>query len=129
MMDNNEKKLLYTKEHEWLRIEGNCAYIGITNHAQGELGDIIFVELPDENEVFEKMEVFGTLEAVKTVADLFTPVSCKILEINNALEDKSELINKDPYNQGWIIKAEILNNDELDELMSYEEYNKMINNG
>ena len=129
MMDNNEKKLLYTKEHEWLRIEGNCAYIGITNHAQGELGDIIFVELPDENEVFEKMEVFGTLEAVKTVADLFTPVSCKILEINSSLEDKSELINKDPYNQGWIIKAEILNNDELDELMSYEEYNKMINNG
>ena len=128
-MDNNEKKLLYTKEHEWLRIEGNCAYIGITNHAQSELGDIIFVELPDENEVFEKMEVFGTLEAVKTVADLFTPVSCKILEINSSLEDKSELINKDPYNQGWIIKAEILNNDELDELMSYEEYNKMINNG
>jgi len=122
------EKLLFTKEHEWIRVVGNTATVGITNFAQSELGDIIFVELPDIEEAFDSNDVFGTIEAVKTVADLFMPVSSKILEINSLIEDEPEKINKDAEGDGWIVKIEIENLEELDALLTREEYNQLINN-
>ena len=122
---NNEKELLYTKEHEWLKIEDNIAYVGITNHAQSELGDIIFVEFPQVGDKFNSNDVFGTIEAVKTVADLFMPVNSEIIEINEILENEPEKINSDPYNDGWIVKVKLSDNNN-DDLLSYEEYNKLI---
>ena len=122
---NNEKELLYTKEHEWLKIEDNIAYVGITNHAQSELGDIIFVEFPQVGDKFNSNDVFGTIEAVKTVADLFMPVNSEIIEINEMLENEPEKINSDPYNDGWIVKVKLSDNNN-DDLLSYEEYNKLI---
>ena len=101
---SNESNFLFTKEHEWLNIDGNEAKIGITNFAQGELGDIVFVELPEVGDSFDKDEVFGTIEAVKTVADLFMPVSGEVVSINSNIEDNPELINSKPFNDGWIIK-------------------------
>ena len=122
---NNEKELLYTKEHEWVKIEDNIAYVGITNHAQSELGDIIFVEFPEVGDKFNSNDVFGTIEAVKTVADLFMPVNSEIIEINEILENEPEKINTDPYNDGWIVKVKLSDNNN-DDLLSYEEYNKLI---
>ena len=122
---NNEKELLYTKEHEWVKIEDNIAYVGITNHAQSELGDIIFVEFPEVGDSFNSNDVFGTIEAVKTVADLFMPVNSEIIEINEMLENEPEKINSDPYNDGWIVKVKLSDNNN-DDLLSYEEYNKLI---
>ena len=122
---NNEKELLYTKEHEWVKIEDNIAYVGITNHAQSELGDIIFVEFPEVGDKFNSNDVFGTIEAVKTVADLFMPVNSEIIEINEMLENEPEKINTDPYNDGWIVKVKLSDNNN-DDLLSYEEYNKLI---
>jgi len=122
---NNEKELLYTKEHEWVKIEDNIAYVGITNHAQSELGDIIFVEFPEVGDKFDSNDVFGTIEAVKTVADLFMPVNSEIIEINEILENEPEKINTDPYNDGWIVKVKLSDNNNND-LLSYEEYNKLI---
>ena len=122
---NNEKELLYTKEHEWVKIEDNIAYVGITNHAQSELGDIIFVEFPEVGDSFNSNDVFGTIEAVKTVADLFMPVNSEIIEINEMLENEPEKINTDPYNDGWIVKVKLSDNNN-DDLLSYEEYNKLI---
>ena len=120
------ENLLYTKEHEWIKVEGEFAYIGITNYAQGELGDIIFVELPDTNDEFNANDVFGTIEAVKTVADLFMPVSSSIVEINDALEDEPELINSSPEEKGWIVKIKITNKSDLDDLLSYNQYKDLI---
>ena len=118
--------LKYTKEHEWVKVDGVTATIGITDHAQGELGDIIFVEFPDIDQEIEKDEPFGTIEAVKTVADLFAPISGKVTEINEDLEDSPESVNSDPYGEGWIVKVSIVDAGELDELMTPEQYGDLI---
>ena len=120
------KELKYTKDHEWLRIEGNNAYVGITEFAQGELGDIVFVDVDRQGEVLEKEEVFGSVEAVKTVSDLFMPINGKVLLFNKKLEDEPELINFDPYGEGWVIKIAILDIDELDELLDASEYKELV---
>lgn len=120
------ENLKYTKDHEWIRVEGDEAYIGITDFAQGELGDIVFVEVETEGESLDKEEAFGTIEAVKTVSDLFMPISGEVLEFNAALEDAPELINSDPFSKGWIIKVKIADASELDDLMSSEEYQALI---
>ena len=122
------EKLLFTKEHDWIRVVGNTATVGITDFAQSELGDIIFVELPEIEEEFNSNDVFGTIEAVKTVADLFMPVSAKILKINNSIEDEPEKINKDAEGVGWIVEIEIQNLEELDSLLPRQEYDQLINN-
>jgi glycine cleavage system H protein len=119
-------QLKYTNEHEWISVEGDVATVGITSFAQGELGDIVFVEIETEGETLEKGETFGTIEAVKTVSDLFMPVGGKVLEINPALEDSPELVNKDPFGAGWLIKISISNPAELDKLLSAEEYQAML---
>ena len=123
---NNEKDLLYTKEHEWIKIDEQYAYVGISNHAQSELGDIIFVELPSVGETFKTEDVFGTIEAVYTVADLFMPISGEIVEINENIDSTPEVINSSPYNDGWLVKIKILNNSEIDNLLSYESYQSII---
>ena len=123
----SRSNLLFTKEHEWLNIEGDEAKIGITNFAQSELGDIIFVELPEIGDIFNKGDVFGTIEAVKTVADLFMPISGEVVSINNNIEDEPELINSKPYEEGWIIKIKIKNTSEKDTLLSENKYNELIN--
>ena len=115
-------ELKYTKDHEWIKVEGNVATIGITDYAQGELGDIVYVEIEALDEELQKEEIFGSVEAVKTVSDLFLPVSGKITHINESLEDNPELINEDPYNKGWIIKMEIQTQSELDELLDADSY-------
>ena len=116
----------YTKDHEWLRIEGNEAYVGITHFAQSELGDIVFVDVDTEGESLEKEEVFGSVEAVKTVSDLFMPVNGEVLEFNENLEDNPELINSDPYGEGWIIKVSISDSSELEDLLSSEDYQNLV---
>ncbi len=118
--------LKYTQDHEWIRVDGDTAVVGITDFAQGELGDVVFVEIETEGEVLDKGETFGTVEAVKTVSDLFMPVGGKVAEVNEALADEPEVVNKDPYGGGWMIKVEIKDALELDDLMSAEEYEKMI---
>ena len=123
---NLPQNLKYTNEHEWISVEGDQAVIGITAFAQGELGDIVFVEIETEGEILEKGETFGTIEAVKTVSDLFMPVGGKVLEVNPALEDSPELVNKDAYGQGWLIKISISNRAELDELLSADEYQALL---
>ena len=120
-------KTYYTKDHEWLKVEGNVGYVGITNFAQNELGDIIFVEFPDVDDEFNKGDVFGTIEAVKTVADLYIPVDSKIIEINNNIEDKPELVNENPEEEGWLVKIELKNINDTEDLLSKEEYNKITN--
>ena len=120
------KELKYTKDHEWLRIEGNNAYVGITEFAQGELGDIVFVDVDTQGETLEKEEVFGSVEAVKTVSDLFMPINGEVLAFNKKLEDEPELINSDPYSEGWIIKIAISDVDELDELLDALEYKELV---
>ena len=119
-------ELKYTKDHEWIKVEGNVATIGITDYAQGELGDIVYVEIEALDEELQKEEIFGSVEAVKTVSDLFLPVSGKITHINESLEDNPELINEDPYNKGWIIKMEIQTPSELDELLDADSYQNLI---
>lgn len=121
-----KSELKYTKDHEWVKVEGNQAIIGITDYAQGELGDIVYVEVEALGENLQKEEIFGSVEAVKTVSDLFLPVSGKITELNEDLEDKPELINEDPYGKGWIIKMEIENSSELDELLNLDSYKELI---
>ena len=119
--------LQYTKGHEWVQIENGEATIGITDYAQGELGDIIFIEFPSEGDKFNAGDSIGTIEAVKTVADLFTPLSGEISEINLKLEDEPEAINKDPYESGWIIKLKNITNTEKSQLLTASEYKKYIN--
>ena len=119
-------ELKYTKDHEWVRVEGNQAIVGITDYAQGELGDIVYVEIEALGEDLKKEEIFGSVEAVKTVSDLFLPVSGTVTEVNEGLEDNPELINEDPYNKGWIIKMKIQNSSELEELLNSESYKELI---
>lgn len=116
------KDLKYTSDHEWVRIEGDVATVGITDFAQGELGDIVYVEVETVDENLDREEVFGTVEAVKTVSDLFTPLSGEIIEFNQSLEDEPEKVNSDPYGEGWMVKIRFSNPDELDDLLSAEEY-------
>ena len=118
--------LKYTKEHEWLKLEDDIAYVGITNFAQRELGDIVFVELPRKGEIFSSGDVFGTIEAVKTVADLYAPVSGEVLDINENLESSPELINSDSYNKGWIIKLKLNNINDLDSLLDSDAYKGIL---
>ena len=120
------KELKYSKDHEWLRVEGGNAYIGITEFAQGELGDIVFVDVDTEGEELEKEEVFGSIEAVKTVSDLFMPINGEILSFNKKLEDEPELINTDPYGEGWVIEIAISDVTELDELLDASEYQELV---
>ena len=120
------KELKYTKDHEWLRIEGDNAYVGITEFAQRELGDIVFVDVDTQGEELEKEEVFGSVEAVKTVSDLFMPISGEIVEVNENLEDNPELINTDPYENGWIIKIKLENSDDTNNLMDSSKYEDII---
>ena len=123
---NTPSELKYTKDHEWVKIEGNVATIGITDFAQGELGDIVFVDVDTVDDDLEAGEVFGSVEAVKTVSDLYLPVSGKISEFNDALEDQPELLNTDPYGQGWIIKVEMKDGFDASELLSAEQYQESL---
>jgi glycine cleavage system H protein len=118
--------LKYTEDHEWIRIEGDTAVVGITDFAQGELGDVVFVEIETEGEELEKGDTFGTVEAVKTVSDLFMPVGGEVTEVNEALADEPELVNKDPYGKGWMIKIQISDVSELNDLLSADDYKKMV---
>jgi len=120
------QNLKYTSEHEWISVEGEIATVGITSFAQGELGDIVFVEIETEGETLEKGDTFGTIEAVKTVSDLFMPVGGEVLEINPLLESSPELVNKDPYGEGWLIRISIADPAELDGLLSADEYQAML---
>ena len=119
-------ELKYTQDHEWVRVEGETAIIGVTDFAQGELGDVVFVEIETEGEHLGKGDTFGTVEAVKTVSDLFMPVGGQVVEVNPALADEPELVNKDPYITGWMIKVTMADTSELDELLTADDYRKMI---
>ena len=123
---NIPEELKYTKDHEWVRVEGEKATVGITDFAQNELGDIVFLEIETEGDEIGQGDVFGTIEAVKTVSDLFMPLSGKVLEKNPALEDQPELVNSDPYGEGWIIKIRVDNPAELDAVLSASGYKELI---
>jgi len=123
---NIPENLKYTKDHEWIRAEGDTGYVGITDFAQGELGDIVFIEIETVGETLKKEEVFGTIEAVKTVSDMFMPVGGEILEVNSALEESPDVVNKDPYGKGWMIKAKISDQAELDTLLTPEQYKALL---
>lgn len=123
---NFPENLKYTKDHEWVRVEGNTAYIGITDFAQGELGDIVYVEIETQGESLDKEQVFGTVEAVKTVSDLFMPVSGKVTEVNPKLQSNPEVVNKDPYGDGWMIKVDIKDTGDLGGLMSVADYKQLV---
>lgn len=119
-------ELKYTKDHEWVKVDGNVATVGITNFAQGELGDIVYVEIETEGEDLDAEEVFGTVEAVKTVSDLYMPLSGKVIEFNSELESNPEKVNEDPYGAGWMIKIEMSDSSQLDDLLSAEQYEEVI---
>lgn len=119
-------ELKYTNDHEWVRVEGNIGTIGVTDHAQGELGDVVYVDIADDLTELKSGETFGTIEAVKTVADLFAPVSGKVVEVNRALNDNPEVVNQDPYGNGWMVKIELSNPAELDALMDVEAYKALL---
>lgn len=123
---NVPANLKYTKDHEWIRVEGNEAYVGVTDFAQGELGDIVFIDINTVGETLNKEDVFGSIEAVKTVSDLFLPITGEILEFNEDLESSPEDVNTDPYGKGWMIKMAIGNPEELNDLLSAEEYLELI---
>ena len=123
---NIPEELKYTEEHEWVRIEDNIAVVGITDFAQGELGDIVYLEIDTLDSQIDSNEVFGTVEAVKTVSDLFLPVSGKIIEFNESLDSSPEDVNTDPYGNGWMVKIDIENIDELDNLLSADQYKELI---
>ncbi|MCS7076966.1 MAG: glycine cleavage system protein GcvH [Bacteroidia bacterium] len=118
--------LKYTSEHEWIRVEGNIGIVGITDFAQNELGDIVYVDIPVMGKTIAQNEIFGSIETVKVVSDLFSPVSGKVIEVNNTINDAPEKINKSPYHEGWLIKIEISNPDELNHLLTSEEYQKLL---
>ena len=118
--------LKYTNDHEWVKVEGDIATVGVTDFAQGELGDIVYVEVDTLDEELEREEVFGTVEAVKTVSDLFMPISGEVIEFNESLETNPEKVNEDPYEEGWMIKIKISNPSEIDELLSSEDYSNSI---
>ena len=123
---NFPEELKYTKDHEWLRVEEDNVYVGITDFAQGELGDIVFVDVDTEGEELEKEEVFGSVEAVKSVSDLFMPINGEVLAFNEKLEDEPQLINSDPYGEGWIIKISASDINELNSLLSAESYKELV---
>ena len=123
---NFPNNLKYSTDHEWVRVENNEAFIGITDFAQSELGEIVYVDVTCEGETLAKGDVFGSIEAVKTVSDLIIPIGGEIIEVNSELEDAPELVNKEPYGNGWIIKVEVENSEEVDSLMSAEEYQAFI---
>lgn len=123
---NFPQNLKYTHDHEWLKLEGNIGIIGVTDHAQSELGDVVYVDISEDLTEVHKGESFGTIEAVKTVADIFAPVSGKVLEINRNLNDNPEVVNKDPYGEGWIIKLELTNIDEANDLLDVDDYKALI---
>ncbi len=125
-MSRVPEELKYSKDHEWVRVEGDIAVVGITDYAQSELGDIVYVELPEVGTKVQKGDTVATVEAVKTAADVYSPVSGEVVEVNSSLEEHAELINKDPYGEGWIVKIKMSNPDELGELLSAEEYKKLI---
>ena len=124
---NFPENLKYTNEHEWIRIDGDAAYVGITDYAQEQLGDIVFVDVPTVGETLEAGEVFGTIEVVKTVSDLFLPVGGEVLEVNPALEEHPELVNQDPYGEGWLVRIRPTEIGELDDLLDAESYKQIIN--
>ena len=123
---NIPAELRYTKEHEWIRLEGNIATIGITDYAQGELGDIVFVELPNVGDQLDQMQAFGTIEAVKAVSDIYSPLSGKVTEVNSALDDEPMIINTDAYVAGWMIKLELTNASELEQMLTADGYRELI---
>ncbi|HOO13519.1 MAG TPA: glycine cleavage system protein GcvH [Candidatus Marinimicrobia bacterium] len=118
--------LKYTKDHEWARIEGAVAVVGITDYAQSQLGDVVYIDLPKVGDVVARGDVIGTIEAVKTVADIYSPVSGEIVAVNSALKDASELVNKDPYGEGWIASIKLSDSNELDSLLAPADYEKLI---
>ena len=118
--------LFFTKEHEWLKIDGDIAIVGISDFAQSELGDIVFVELPEINDNFTKDDVFGTIEAIKTVADLYSPISGEVVAVNDNIESSPETVNQEPYDNGWIVKLKIKNKDEIKTLLNPNEYKELI---
>ena len=122
---NVPENLFYTKDHEWIQIDDNIAIIGITDYAQGELGDIIFIEFPEIGAEFSQGDPMGTIEAVKTVADLYSPISGRVDEINSSLEDEPDMVNRDPYGGGWIVKLTSIPNDQSN-LLSFKEYKSLI---
>ncbi|MGO3050389.1 glycine cleavage system protein H [Staphylococcus casei] len=119
-------ELKYSKEHEWVKIEGNTVTIGITEYAQGELGDIVFVELPEVDDEINEGDTFGSVESVKTVSELYAPVSGKVIEANEGLEDSPEFVNESPFDKAWMVKVELSDQSQLDELLSAEQYSEMI---
>lgn len=123
---NFPSNLKYSKDHEWIRLEGNDAYIGITEFAQSELGDIVFVDIGTRGDTLDKEAVFGTIEAVKTVSDLFMPVGGKVMEVNSKIDTNPELVNKDPYGEGWLVKISVSSTADANMLMSADDYRKMI---
>ncbi|WP_438972272.1 glycine cleavage system protein GcvH [Polaribacter sp.] len=123
---NIPANLKYTKDHEWVKIEGNVATVGITDFAQGELGDIVYVDVDTLDDTVEEGEVFGSVEAVKTVSDLFMPLTGEVIEFNDALEDDPELVNSDPYEKGWMIKLEISDESQIEDLLNAEAYQSLI---
>tara|TARA_B100000900_G_C20567150_1_gene711629 strand:- start:334 stop:711 length:378 start_codon:yes stop_codon:yes gene_type:complete len=123
---NVPKDLKYTKDHEWVKIEDDIAIVGVTDFAQGELGDIVYVEVETVDEELDREEVFGTVEAVKTVSDLFMPISGEVVEFNESLEETPEKVNEDPYGEGWMIKIKITDSSELEDLLSPEDYESSI---
>lgn len=123
---NIPAELKYTKDHEWVRVEGDIATVGITDFAQSELGDIVYVEIETEGETLDAEEVFGSIEAVKTVSDLFMPISAEIIEFNADLESSPEIVNTDPYGKGWMVKIKISNSSQIDSLMNAEAYGSLI---
>ena len=123
---NIPSELKYTKDHEWIKVEGDILTVGITDFAQGELGDIVYVEVETVDETFEADEVFGTVEAVKTVSDLFLPVSGEIIEFNETLEDEPEKVNSDPYGEGWMVKIKMSDKSQLDDLLDAEDYKAIV---
>jgi glycine cleavage system H protein len=123
---NIPENLKYTKDHEWVRVEGSTGFIGVTDYAQGELGDIIYIDVTTIGETLSQGDTFGTIEAVKTVSDCYAPVSGKVLEFNSAINDNPAIVNQDPYGAGWIIKMEITNPSDLNNLLPAEEYKKLV---
>ena len=123
---NTPSNLKYSQDHEWIRVEGDVATIGITDFAQSQLGDVVFVDVATEGETLDQNEVFGSIEAVKTVSDAFIPVSGEVIEFNEALNDAPETVNKDPYNEGWIIKVKMNDASQVDALLSSADYEKLI---
>jgi glycine cleavage system H protein len=123
---NVPSNLKYTKDHEWIRIEGEIGFVGVTDFAQGELGDIVFVEIETVGETLKKEDVFGTIEAVKTVSDMFMPVSGEILEMNASIEETPDVVNKDPYGKGWMVKIKITNPAEVNDLLTPEKYKTLV---